>query len=138
MNITIKTKTAQRNGRKMTVSVEFEGIVQSLDYIKDVGTDACIHFSAALYVAEGLGYKIDCVASDSKKIDSEADAYTHTLKLIFKEQPKKQNCTSIAKRLGLTRGKGTYNGGAYWKRHGSNAIISRADLEQIANDAGLI
>ena len=41
----------------------------------------------------------------------------------------------IAKTLGLVRGKGTYNGAAFWVRPGSSAIITR---ERLAELAGLI
>ena len=41
----------------------------------------------------------------------------------------------IAKELGLVRGKGTYNGGAFWKRPGESAIITR---ERLAELAGLV
>lgn len=34
----------------------------------------------------------------------------------------------IAKSLGLKRGKGTYNGAAYWVRPKTGAIVTRADL----------
>lgn len=41
----------------------------------------------------------------------------------------------IAKSLGLVRGKGTYNGQAFWVRPGNPAIITR---ERLAEMAGLV
>lgn len=38
----------------------------------------------------------------------------------------------IAKSLGLVRGKGTYNGEAFWTRPGQSAIITRARLAELA------
>ncbi len=43
-----------------------------------------------------------------------------------------REANAIARRLGLVRGKGTYNGAAYWVRPGSNAIITREDLAEFA------
>jgi len=43
----------------------------------------------------------------------------------------------IAKQLGLKRGPGTYNGGAYWKNTGGE-IVTRAFLETLALKAGMI
>ncbi len=42
-----------------------------------------------------------------------------------------REANKIAKDLGLTRGKGTYNGGAYWKnQHGQ--IVTRDRLAELA------
>jgi hypothetical protein len=38
----------------------------------------------------------------------------------------------IAKDLCLVRGSGTYNGAVYWKRKGSNSIITAARVLEIA------
>lgn len=38
----------------------------------------------------------------------------------------------IAKGLGLVRGKGTYNGNAFWVRPGEAAIITRDRLAELA------
>jgi hypothetical protein len=38
-----------------------------------------------------------------------------------------------ARELGLIRGKGTYNGAAFWVRPGHPAIITRARLVEIVN-----
>lgn len=38
----------------------------------------------------------------------------------------------IARKLGFVRGKGTYNGAAFWVKPGSSAIITRARLAQLA------
>ena len=38
----------------------------------------------------------------------------------------------IAKGLGLVRGKGTYNGAAFWVRPGYPAIITRTRLAELA------
>ena len=46
-----------------------------------------------------------------------------------------REANKIAASLGLIRGAGTYNGAAYWKRPGSNAIITR---ERLAELAGLV
>jgi hypothetical protein len=37
----------------------------------------------------------------------------------------------IARQLGLVRGRGTYNGAAFWVRPGHPAIITRARLVEI-------
>jgi len=41
----------------------------------------------------------------------------------------------IAAGLGLVRGKGSYNGAAYWVRPGSSAIITRDRLAELAGIA---
>jgi hypothetical protein len=41
----------------------------------------------------------------------------------------------IARQLGLVRGRGTYNGAAFWVRPGRPAIITRACLVEIVNGA---
>lgn len=46
-----------------------------------------------------------------------------------------REANKIAAELGLVRGKGTYNGQAFWVRPGSPAIITR---ERLAEMAGLI
>ena len=46
-----------------------------------------------------------------------------------------REASSIARKLGLVRGAGTYNGGAYWKRPGSTAIITRERLAEMAGQA---
>ena len=38
----------------------------------------------------------------------------------------------IAHQMGLVRGKGTYNGTAYWTRPGSSAIITIGRLAELA------
>lgn len=38
----------------------------------------------------------------------------------------------LARTLGLVKGKGTYNGAAYWKREGSNAIITADRVMELA------
>jgi hypothetical protein len=38
----------------------------------------------------------------------------------------------IARTLGLIRGKGTYNGAAFWVKPGNSAIITRHRLAQLA------
>lgn len=43
-----------------------------------------------------------------------------------------RNANRIAKSMGLVRGKGTYNGDAFWTRPGSNAIITRRRLAELA------
>jgi hypothetical protein len=43
----------------------------------------------------------------------------------------------LAHQLGLTRGPGTYNGGAYWK-NAQGEIVTRAFLETLALKAGLV
>lgn len=48
-----------------------------------------------------------------------------------------KQCSAAAKKLGLVRGKGTYNGGAYWM-HKNGLLVSRNRLERMAYDAGLI
>lgn len=39
---------------------------------------------------------------------------------------------TLAKSLGLMRGKGTYNGSAYWVRPGSSAIITPERVLELA------
>ncbi len=43
-----------------------------------------------------------------------------------------REANKIAKALGLVRGKGTYNGEAFWVRPGNPAIITRAHLAELA------
>lgn len=43
----------------------------------------------------------------------------------------------IARRLGLTRGKGTYNGAPYWRDH-LDRIVSRERLEELAEPVASI
>lgn len=43
-----------------------------------------------------------------------------------------RGCDKLSKSLGLVRGKGTFNGAAYWKRPNSNAIITRNRLLELA------
>ena len=43
----------------------------------------------------------------------------------------------ISRKLGLKRGPGTYNGGAYWK-NARGEIVTRTFLETLAIKAGLI
>lgn len=38
----------------------------------------------------------------------------------------------LAKTLGLIRGKGTYNGAAYWTRPSSSAILTAEDVLDLA------
>ena len=45
--------------------------------------------------------------------------------------PTIKQITKEAKQIGIVRGKGTYNGGAYWKYSNSNAIITYARLLEI-------
>lgn len=42
-----------------------------------------------------------------------------------------REANKIAKELGLTRGKGTYNGGAYWKT-ANGQIVTRDRLAELA------
>lgn len=42
-----------------------------------------------------------------------------------------REANKIAKELGLTRGKGTYNGVAYWKNE-NGQIVTRARLDELA------
>lgn len=46
-----------------------------------------------------------------------------------------REANKIAKALGLVRGKGTYNGEAFWVRPGNPAIITRARLAELAGRA---
>jgi len=48
-----------------------------------------------------------------------------------------REANKIAASLGLIRGAGTYNGAAYWKRPGSNAIVTRERLAELAGLGGL-
>ncbi|WP_280192139.1 hypothetical protein [Delftia sp. PS-11] len=43
-----------------------------------------------------------------------------------------RDADKIAKGLGLVRGKGSYNGEAFWVRPGHPAIITRARLAELA------
>lgn len=43
-----------------------------------------------------------------------------------------REANKIAANLGLVRGKGTYNGDAFWTRPGSSAIITRNRLAELA------
>lgn len=43
-----------------------------------------------------------------------------------------REASKIAKGLGLVRGKGTFNGEAFWTRPGDSAIITRARLAELA------
>lgn len=38
----------------------------------------------------------------------------------------------LAKELGLKKARGTYNGAAYWKREGSDAIITASRVLELA------
>lgn len=46
-----------------------------------------------------------------------------------------REANKMAAGLGLVRGKGTYNGAAFWVRPGNSAIITR---ERLAELAGLV
>lgn len=43
-----------------------------------------------------------------------------------------KQANQLAKKLGLIRGRGTYNGVAYWVRPGSPSIITRYRLAELA------
>lgn len=43
-----------------------------------------------------------------------------------------REAAQIAKRLGLVRGKGKYNGDSFWTRPGERAIITRRQLAEMA------
>ena len=43
-----------------------------------------------------------------------------------------KQATQLAKKLGLIRGRGTYNGAAFWVRPGNPAIITRHRLAELA------
>jgi len=46
-------------------------------------------------------------------------------------EPTIANLTQQAKKLGIVRGKGTYNGGAFWRYENTQAIITRDRLLEI-------
>jgi hypothetical protein len=47
------------------------------------------------------------------------------------KEPTIANLTQQAKKLGIVRAKGTYNGGAFWRYEGAQAIITRNRLLEI-------